>query len=671
MTRIYEQGEPIGIAQLKQKLADSEKKCLDQAQELAQAQCKFSACEVARLTRELNAANARCLDTRDELNKAHAVGTELRQRCSDQAAVIERVSIERDEALDECSRIRPDHVPFVNALDGAMALLRRVNREASSLPAGLLQSVTDALAAAPEHTAPEDDECCSDPYECWKELRGQLAAAITRNQELGERLQAAAAAQSELEGKLDAANARVAELEREGMAAHDAYNEALHREAAANAHADAAEKGWGETVNDRTRLQIRVRELESEAADLRAESIRKAREISEWMTYNERLKTEAAALRSEFDHQKRLTAEQYQTIRAQQKQAERYQDEAAALRAEVETAFANGAEQSVAECNALRAEVERLTAANARVAELERAALAQHDAYNEGLHRAAEGERAAIASADAAERSVVEWRAKYASACQARPNHEAHLRVEVARLRGETERLEDECNDSNVAVSLAESERDEWKAKCEAADLRANGLTQSFEAAVDKLTRAESEAAALRAENAKLQEWLDKNKVDGIRLRAEVKALQEREDTFLSGHVATLKHRLFTATELLERCRAVCTFRTGALYNDVVTFLQTTTPAPTEREKAERDAKFWADKCDQLVERVKRAESEAAQWKSTHDLALDDVADLRGQLARANCLLLSAHPIVARSADHGLTGAINHHLQQRDVRASL
>lgn len=49
------------------------------------------------------------------------------------------------------------------------------------------------------------------------------------------------------------------------------------------------------------------------------------------------LAEERAGLRSELDHEKRLTAEHYKTIRAHQTQAEKHQDETVALRAELKS----------------------------------------------------------------------------------------------------------------------------------------------------------------------------------------------------------------------------------------------------------------------------------------------------------------------------------------------
>jgi chromosome segregation ATPase len=64
--------------------------------------------------------------------------------------------------------------------------------------------------------------------------------------------------------------------------------------------------------------------------------------------------------------------------------------------------------------------------------------------------------------------------------------------------------------------------------------------------------------------------------------------------------------------------------------------------------------------------RAEAAERASAVWHDRYDARESEAASLRGKLARGDALLLSAHPIVARSQDQGLRGAINHHLKQRE-----
>lgn len=71
----------------------------------------------------------------------------------------------------------------------------------------------------------------------------------------------------------------------------------------------------------------------------------------------------------------------------------------------------------------------------------------------------------------------------------------------------------------------------------------------------------------------------------------------------------------------------------------------------------------------ELESKLETRQQYTAEQVQSRVAAESELARLRervAELSRANCLLLAAHPIVARSTDQGLRRAISHHLSQRE-----
>jgi chromosome segregation ATPase len=209
-----------------------------------------------------------------------------------------------------------------------------------------------------------------------------------------------------------------------------------------------------------------------------------------------------------------------------------------------------------------RLTADKLTAANARVAELER----QNSRLITELHQAgarvdSANDRAsesnaevnilegrldtANARAEAAERDLQEFQASLTETDLKRADlYQRALRFELERdeWKAECEAAEQNMKSSARAwqeqVRVTKTERDDWKAKCEAAEQREQAYKAAFEACNEALTRAESEAASLRAE------------VE--RLRAQCEARQIAWERQVEKKMAA-EARLAAATELLEQ----------------------------------------------------------------------------------------------------------------------
>src|SRR5688572_8003107 len=168
-------------------------------------------------------------------------------------------------------------------IDAQAAVIERVRLIALQSAGLVAEDIRRALAAAPEHTAPEAVR--------GEGLESELAAANARVAEQRESIRIALA-------ELNAANARVAELteQRESVLAL-----AEERVKAANARADAAERDKLSAEAQANDWKRSLQRAESEAASLRAESSKFQDALGDALAAVERQQKESAALRAEVE----------------------------------------------------------------------------------------------------------------------------------------------------------------------------------------------------------------------------------------------------------------------------------------------------------------------------------------------------------------------------------
>jgi len=92
---------------------------------------------------------------------------------------------------------------------GRQLLERAENAEreeaaATARIAELEARLADVIAVAERERDPHAD-CCSDPYECWKEMQGELVAAEARIAELEKKLEASWAEHADLATRIEKA----------------------------------------------------------------------------------------------------------------------------------------------------------------------------------------------------------------------------------------------------------------------------------------------------------------------------------------------------------------------------------------------------------------------------------------------------------------------------------
>ena len=538
--------------------------------------------------------------------------------CEKAIKVIDGLELELEERrkidLDNCKKIDAQAAVIDRCRDVAEGnythsdgyTVRRILRE--------------ALAAAPEHTAPEAVR--------WEGLESELAAAnarvaeveaTLRNADFDTRTQLAMRDDAErlLRARADAAELDAQTWRERASTEADAKLLARSEAAALRAALHRAERSLSERTEQREKAIAR--------ADA-AESMRKA---VEGMALD--LQSEAEALRARVAELEALLRETDAEYMAQVNSANARADAAEQKLAQSQNVHAQSVkDRGFADIQRRRAESEAASlrdglnasiSANARL-ETEAASLRAEVARCErSLSERTEQREKAIDRADAAERELqkrptAEYSAANTRACREAESEAAALRARVAELEAECGALEHklkaelesdwkgkalaerlEKNAANDRADAAERAKAEWE--------RLRGEAYSlYRSEAEKRDRAESEAAALRAEVAKLRagnEFLSRElgraQADADRERCERVQLEEHESKEVAAlraevelqRAAGLEHMrsLSTATELLRQVQASSRGRRWVKRIDA--FLSTA-PATTEREAAERKA---------------------------------------------------------------------------------